>query len=112
MINTLDLDEIEQKEFQRIIEKIKKNKCCLNLTWKYSNSKGYHVYIYCSKICDLCRFVFDDEKRYAVDSVMPLKFRDFLFDEKIYFGNKRITKENLEKAKKLKIEGKKCNNKK
>lgn len=99
MINTLDLDEIKKEELERILQKIKNNKCCLKIEWVYSNSKGVHVRLICSEICDLCRLVFDDDKRYSVDYVMPLKFRDFLFKEKIYFGKLKITKENLEKIK-------------
>ncbi len=103
MINTLDLDDITKENLDRILIKIFNNNCCLGLFSEPSNSKGYHVTIKCSKQCDLCRFVFDDEKRYAVDYVMPLKFRDFLFKEKVYLGNKKITKENLEEIKGLVI---------
>lgn len=97
MLNTLDLDRIDKEEFDRILKKINNNSCCKKTEWRYSNSKGYHVIIECLKECDVCRLVFDDDKRFAVDSVMPLRLRDFLFSEKIYLGNKKITKENLDK---------------
>jgi len=103
MINTLDLDQITKEDLREIINKISRNKCCLWIKSKYSDSKGYHVIINCLKTCDLCRFVFDDDKRFAVDSVMPLKFRDFLFNEKIQLGHIKITKENLNKIKEVTI---------
>lgn len=65
--------------------------------------KGYHLIFQCLKYCDKCRFVFDDDKRYAIDSVMPLKFRDFLFESKTPLGCLPITPENLEKLKEMKI---------
>ena len=101
MINTLDLDQISKEELELIINKIKKNTCCIDVGWRCSDSKGYHVKISCIKECDLCRLVFDDDKRFAIDSVMPIQFRDFLFNEKIRLGNVKITKENLEKLKEM-----------
>lgn len=103
MINTLDLDEIDKEELNRILTKIKLNSCCDNVTFKCSTSKGFHVFIFCKKQCDLCRFVFDDDKRFAIDSVMPLKFRDFLFTEKVPFNKMKITPENLNRIGELTI---------
>ncbi len=88
MINTIDLDNISKEMFERIIKKIEKKSCCLELKWKFSDSKGYHIYIICDKICDLCRFVFDDERRYNIDIKKDIRFQNLLFSEKEYFrGN-------------------------
>jgi|WetSurMetagenome_2_1015567.scaffolds.fasta_scaffold44185_3 hypothetical protein len=100
MINTLDLDNITKDELERIKTKILSKPCCLSLKVKPSNSKGYHAIIICKiEECIDCRLVFDDDKRFATDSKMPLIFQNFLFDEKIHFGKLHITKDNLEKIK-------------
>jgi hypothetical protein len=104
MINTIDLDKCSKDQLRRIISKIIMKECCLELDYADSNSKGYHIRLRCSiENCDICRLVFDDPKRFDIDSVMPLKYRDFLFQEKIYLGNLPITKENLEKIREMKI---------
>lgn len=103
LINTLDLDKINKEQLEIITQKIKNNECCKEVIIRDSNTKGYHIIIICRKNCDLCRFVFDDAKRYDIDSVMPLRLRDFLFTEKIYLGNLSITQENLEKIRRIEL---------
>jgi hypothetical protein len=104
MINTLDLDYTTKEELERIINKIKRNDCCKYIEYKESNSKGFHVTITCLlNNCDVCRLVFDEDKRFAIDSVRPKAFRDYFFDDKTYLGNIPITLENLMKIKEMKI---------
>ena len=95
MINTLDLDEITKEQLGDILTKIYIRECCTGLKVKDSDSKGYHVYIYCSKEnCFLCRMVFDHDKRFFIDSLHPIQFQNTFFDFKEnfiwrdYFGKK------------------------
>lgn len=80
--NTLDIDNGDKYNLSLIIAKITKNKCCKNLEWKESATKGYHIKMICSKKCDVCRLVFDDMKRLEHDENREEKFRNVLFTEK------------------------------
>jgi hypothetical protein len=96
----LDLDKINKEELKTIIEKIKKNPCCLSVNFKDSSTKGYHVSIICNKKCDICRFVFDDQKRYEIDLGRDEKFKNTTFTEKEYFrGNMKTLKHYCERCK-------------
>lgn len=88
-INTLDLDKIDKEKLKHITDKIKQCKNLLSISVKDSNSKGYHAILICKIECDLCRFLFDDSKRYEIDFNKPAKFQNCMFEEKIYFRNKR-----------------------
>lgn len=102
--NTLDLDECTKEQLQKIIQKIKSNTCCLSIKHKDSSSKGYHVSIICSKKCDLCRFVFDDMKRYEIDFGRDEKFKNTVFSEKEWFrGNMKTIKLKCERCEKRNI---------
>jgi hypothetical protein len=99
--NTLDLDECTKEQLQQTETKIKSNPCCLSITHKDSSSKGYHVIIICSKQCDLCRFVFDDVKRYEIDLGREQKFQNTIFTEKEWFrGNMKSMKLKCERCEK------------
>lgn len=82
--NTIDLDNIDKQLLNRITEKIKQKNCCLSLQIKDSSSKGYHILLICSHDCEVCRMVFDDPKRFEMDSNRDLKFRNTLFTSKEY----------------------------
>jgi hypothetical protein len=82
--NTIDLDLVTKEELEIIIEKIRSNDCCLTLQCKPSFSKGHHISMICSKKCDKCRLVFDDAKRFEMDSNRDLKYQNTLFDKKEY----------------------------
>ena len=80
--NSLDLDwQIPHEEFSplscskelayKIAEKISKCKYSVIISVKLSNYKGYHIEFYCTKKCDLCRFQFDDKRRYEMDLERP-----------------------------------------
>jgi hypothetical protein len=105
--NTLDLDNIDKETLSLTIQKILKNKCCKSLEYKDSSTKGYHIKMICDKKCDLCRFVFDDIRRYAIDLQREEKFRNVLFNEKEFFNpeNKKKVwvKMNCEKCEKNKV---------
>lgn len=86
MINTLDLDEISKEDLGRILTKIYKNECCDGIKFKDSDSKGYHVWIYCNKEdCFMCRMVFDHDKRFLIDSFQPIYMQNTFFDRKEHF---------------------------
>lgn len=87
MINTLDLDGYTWKEICRIKNRIERLPCCESVEDKPSCHKGYHIIIHCKKKdCDLCRFVFDDAKRYEHDISRPVRTRNVLFQEYEYYG--------------------------
>lgn len=86
--NTIDLDKVDKESLQKIISKIKLNKCLKSLVCKDSSSKGYHLLLTCDRKCDMCRMVFDDQKRLEMDSNRDLKFQNTLFTSKEYvIGN-------------------------
>lgn len=86
--NTIDLDinprlpNNDKYLLKRIIEKISLCESCLYIKVLDSQSKGYHIFFYCSQDCDLCRFVFDDDKRYALDTKRPNWRQNIMFDIK------------------------------
>lgn len=90
--NTIDIDNSDKSNLDRILNKISLNKCCLDLNCKDSSNKGYHLILTCKDKCDICRIVFDDQKRLDMDSMREEKFRNTLFAEKEYF---RSTINNL-----------------
>jgi len=88
--NTIDLDGYTFKNAQKIVAKINALECCRKVTFKPSLHKGYHVLIFCKKSdCDLCRFVFDDTKRYEHDIERPKRTQNVLFEEYCYHGGKK-----------------------
>jgi hypothetical protein len=98
--NTLDLDNITKQQLQDIETKIKSNKCCLKCEHKDSNSKGYHVMILCNKQgCDLCRIVFDDQRRLEAEHDRKDIFKNVLFEKKEYCrGKKNLTQLDCERC--------------
>lgn len=74
--------------FARMMTKIRNcPNYCYSVT-KPSNSKGYHVILYCAIDCDICRLCFDDDRHFAYDMARPEYARNVLFDrkERIKFG--------------------------
>ena len=49
---------------------------------KDSDSKGYHLFFYCKKDCDICRWLFDDSKRYMMDFDRLEERKNVMFDAK------------------------------
>lgn len=93
--NSLDLDyEIPQlpKErdgltcsselVNRILNKVVKCKYCVVASKSLSSFKGYHIEFYCTKKCDLCRFQFDDSRRYDMDLKRNKNCRQLIWDNK------------------------------
>jgi len=80
--NTIDLDKIDKEQLERIISKIKTNPCLKNIQVKDSSTKGYHLLLTCNRKCDICRIVFDDQKRLEMDNNRPLKLQNTLFTSK------------------------------
>lgn len=96
---TLDLDTwgygrfsrspIDKIKLEHIIKKIK-YMCsnCVEIYYKYSWFKGFHVIIWCSKVCDDCRFHYDDQKRYFADITNRKPHeRDVCWQKKKYYPN-------------------------
>jgi len=80
---TVDLDNCNYEQMERIRQKIMSMKCCEGVFKKPSARKGYHLLVWCKVKCDLCRMVFDDQKRFEQDLKRPEKWRNVLFDEKM-----------------------------
>jgi len=91
-VQTIDIDNGDKEYLKRILQKIARNKCCLKLQYRISTSwSHYHIRIECSKECDLCRFVFDDQKRFGGDSERPERWRGLLWNAvTIINNNKKI----------------------
>lgn len=86
--NTIDIDNGDKANLDRILNRISRNKCCIDINCKDSSNKGYHLILTCKVQCDICRLVFDDQKRLEMDNMRNEKFRNTLFSEKEYFkGN-------------------------
>ena len=79
MYNTLDLDKVSKEFFERVLELIRNCRYLKELHTK-DTQKGYHVLMKCSRECDTCRFVFDDQKRYAMDFRRPAHKTNILFE--------------------------------
>lgn len=81
ILNTLDLDFAEKDRVLAIIKKIERCNHLKGISAKNSLSRGYHITLYCDQqSCDLCRFVFDDPKRYFIDFKRPAHLQNVLFD--------------------------------
>ncbi len=90
--SSLDLDwQIPQQDISlscsgeladKILNKIVKCKYCVVASKKLSNYKGWHIEMYCTRDCDLCRLQFDDIRRYEEDMNRLEVFRNLIFDVK------------------------------
>ena len=88
--NTLDIDSSDKELFERIFLKVTVCPYALKYRW-VDTQKGYHVRLWCAKECDLCRLVFDDSKRFAIDWKRPRAKQNVLFEP---FSAKRILNQN------------------
>lgn len=87
-LNTIDIDfnainPYHGKEYlDRIVKLITNCENCKGIQIKDSDSKGFHLFVYCNKECDLCRLVFDDSKRYMMDYDRFEERKNVMFDAK------------------------------
>lgn len=84
---TIDLDQVDKYTLYNIINKIKykgKKENCNTRIYVKDTFKGYHIIIECKKECDLCRLVFDDDRRYYYDQYRPKHLRNVLWTNKYY----------------------------
>lgn len=98
-LNTIDLDFICHEEARRICAKIARCQNCMSMSLKPSMFKGYHISMLCSKKCDLCRLVFDGNKRFMCDLKRETRFRNILFEEKRLYAvspRKNHTKKKIQ----------------
>lgn len=73
----------KDKEFVlRMADKITRCPFCFRFKIKLSSFKGYHIEIFCSVNCDICRICYDDDKHFAYDLNRPEYARNILFDKK------------------------------
>lgn len=66
----------------KIIKFITNCEYCIGLKVEDSSSKGYHLFFFCKKECDLCRLVFDDSKRFMMDFDRLTERQNVMFDAK------------------------------
>lgn len=85
--STLDIDTNDRENIQHIIYKIFYCNNLIHTELKPSDSKGFHVILWCSKECDICRLVYDDFRRFAYDQKRPKYARNILFEKKIRIVN-------------------------
>lgn len=86
---TIDLDwdyrrtgrAVSWEDALRILFKIVRCRHCRRAVLKASPLKGYHIILYCDIDCDLCRLLYDDERRYEMESRQPWRRRNVLFDK-------------------------------
>lgn len=71
-----------KKDIERILDKIGICEYNLRCVIVASNFKGFHVEVFCSKDCDICRMCYDDDKHFAYDMNRPEYARNILFDKK------------------------------
>ena len=79
---TLDVDTTDKDLITHIYMKIHNCKYCVNVERTFSSFKGVHFVIYCTRECEICRFVYDDFRRFAYDANRPYYARNILFQEK------------------------------
>lgn len=79
---TLDIDKGDIHNLHKIINKIRFCKYNKSLSYKPSFHKGYHIILFCDIKCIVCRFVYDDFRRFAYDSNRPEYARNILFEKK------------------------------
>ena len=72
----------DEEYLEHMINKISKCHFLIDLTIKISSFKGFHVELFCSKDCDICRMCYDDDKHFAYDMNRPEYARNILFDKK------------------------------
>jgi hypothetical protein len=85
--NTLDIDTNNKEVILRITKKINLCSCLSKFEIKPSFQKGVHIKLMCLIECELCRIVYDDSRRYALDQLRPEFSRNVLFDSKEFFKN-------------------------
>lgn len=88
--STLDIDTNDKLTVSRILNKIAQCEQLNNLTMNFSSMKGVHVTLDCRIECDICRFCYDDWRRFAYDVVRPKEARDILFEGKEWISLKRL----------------------
>jgi len=71
-----------EDEIDFMIEKIAECKNFIDLKIKPSMFKGFHIILFCSVDCDICRMCYDDDKHFAYDMNRPEYARNILFDKK------------------------------
>ena len=79
---TLDIDTTNKDFIEHTIKKILNCKYCDELYRRDSCFKGVHIIIFCVKECEICRFTYDDVRRFAYDQNRPYYARNILFQEK------------------------------
>lgn len=86
--NTIDIDINPliildgKKHLKKILNFIIRCESCIGIRSNDSDSKGYHLFFYCKKDCDICRLLFDDSKRFMMDFDRLEERKNVMFDAK------------------------------
>lgn len=87
--NTLDIDTDNKEFLEHVTLKVSQCKNIQKMNVELSETKGFHIRLWCNMDCDLCRFVFDDVIRYAYDQFREPFSRNVLFNKKEFFNVKK-----------------------
>jgi len=72
----------DDEYLEHMINKISECPFLFDLKINPSSFKGFHVELFCSIDCDICRMCYDDDKHFAYDMNRPEYARNILFDKK------------------------------
>lgn len=82
--STLDIDTNDKLTLSRILNKITQCEYLVNLEMRFSANKGIHIILKCQIECEICRFCYDDFRRFAYDQTRKKQYQNILFTEKEY----------------------------
>ena len=85
--NTIDIDNGDYENFERIYNKVQACKHHGAVMFK-DTKKGFHILLKCDIDCELCRMVFDDPYRYERDFKRKDSRKNVLFEP--FSGTERI----------------------
>lgn len=81
-LNTIDFDFNDKKLISKVLGKIWNCDNLFSCKCEMSQHKGCTITLNCRIDCDLCRFVFDDEIRYNIDSQRLKRHQNIVWDKK------------------------------
>lgn len=81
--NTIDID-YPLNTFHFLIRVFNKINGCKHLSSIFVSESlnGFHIRLYCKIECEICRLIYDDQKRYAYDQFRPLDSQNVLWNRK------------------------------
>lgn len=89
--NTIDFDYSDKSLISKVLIKVWNCKYLFSCFCNPSQHKGFSISLKCRVDCDLCRFVFDDETRYRIDSKRKKRHQNIIWSRKEIFKlNERV----------------------